>query len=483
MLKTIVFSLGLALCAIGGGLYLFIQPPAINLAPLLNFTLTDVTVINPGLSRRQHQRIVVQHGSLVESAPNQPGRTELAEYAGHYVLPGLIDNHAHLVSDNVLNLGDYISLLYLAHGVTSIRDALDIDGSADAAMWASNSPAPRLYSCGAPFGGAPALFSNYVLVNDVQLVESQVLAHKNAGFSCIKSYDNLTPKLVNAVKLAARQHGLPVIGHVPITLSYEQALLDNAQHYFGVPLVEDLGRQDNLARTAHWQNVDQHRLDTIVQLSKTQGLTNTPTLVVTQQLMRYQNYASAVLHPQTKLMPNFYPDVVWHPQKGLPFYRHIDKDLALLPDALAKKQRLTQQLYQAGAPLQLGTDSGQPFVVPGLALQQEMQLFVDSGIPTEAVWAIATRENAKDLALKNLGKVQIGAPADFLIFSQDPSSNLDNLNTLVAVAAAGKLYKMADIQASIKQHQIHFARPWYRKLSNWAAARALAGAVNKQPAH
>jgi cytosine/adenosine deaminase-related metal-dependent hydrolase len=72
-----------------------------------------------------------------------------------------------------------------------------------------------------------------------------------------------------------------------------------------------------------------------------------------------------------------------------------------------------------------------------------MRLFVEAGIPLEEVWKLATSGNGA--ALKpGLGRLDPGAPADFLIFRKDPTQDLANLSTLEAVVADGRLYTRAD---------------------------------------
>jgi imidazolonepropionase-like amidohydrolase len=80
-------------------------------------------------------------------------------------------------------------------------------------------------------------------------------------------------------------------------------------------------------------------------------------------------------------VPPFYLDVIWHPERGQ-FNNRLPRDYLerqVVP-AIAKKQRLTRRLFDAGAQLYLGTDVAQPFVIPGASLLEEMALFVEAGI-------------------------------------------------------------------------------------------------------
>ena len=85
-------------------------------------------------------------------------------------------------------------------------------------------------------------------------------------------------------------------------------------------------------------------------------------------------------------MPRMFRDVVWHPQDGLAIWRNLTPEqLAHLADSEPKGAELVRRLHAAGAELHLGTDTQQPFVVPGAAMHREMELFVQAGIPVEDV--------------------------------------------------------------------------------------------------
>jgi len=257
------------------------------------------------------------------------------------------------------------------------------------------------------------------------------------------------------LKAAAQRHGLHVMGHVPSQLSYEEALVPDVQHFFGVPPAESLRRDHVLNRTADWQAVDDARLEAIVQTTLDHGIINTPTLVSSHRLLLYRDYEAARNDPAVLLLPRIFPDVVWSPVEGLPYWQGIEGFLPSLEDALSKKLDLVGRLHEAGAQLQLGTDTQQPFVVPGASFQQEMALFVQAGIPVEEIWAMATWKQGETL-MPELGRLTDGAPADLLVFQEDPTHSLEALGALVAVVAQGKLYLREEIDRSVERYRAHF---------------------------
>ena len=89
--------------------------------------LKDVTLVVPGLGRAEHQSVVIDGDRIAGIAPAIPGEDP---FRGTYALPGLIDAHVHFPS---IALGDEVPLhafLYLAHGVTTVRNMGDARGHA-----------------------------------------------------------------------------------------------------------------------------------------------------------------------------------------------------------------------------------------------------------------------------------------------------------------------------------------------------------------
>jgi hypothetical protein len=166
-------------------------------------------------------------------------------------------------------------------------------------------------------------------------------------------------------------------------------------------------------------------------------------------------------------MPRLFRDVVWNPQEGLAAYRNMTAaDFDLVRTAFEKKKKLVRLLHEAGARLHLGTDTQQPFVAPGLAPQQEMRLFVESGIPAADVWRLATVEAGQSLGLAQLGTIAPGCfPADLLIFAKDPTADLAALDLLQAVVAQGRLYPKADIDAKVAEYRVHYSGFVFDQLS------------------
>ena len=438
--------------------------------------LSGVTVIQPGQSRRAHATLVISDGKIASITSAAADRVN-SRYAGSYVLPGLVDVHTHLPPHNVLNLIPYFCLLHLAHGVTGVRDAGDADGTAMPAFRAARAerryPLPRLFACGPFIGGAPPRWDNTSIVETPEQASAAVRRAAREGSDCIKSYDGLTRESVRAVQQTATGLGLPVMGHVPTELAYEEALIPDTQHFLGVPKPSSIREDRILNRIADWQDVDDRRMAEIVDVSLQYGIANTPTLVVNEGVLAYRDYERAAKASAARLLPRMYTEGVWHPQRGNRMYRGLTpKYLNRLADAYEKKRELVARLHQAGAVLRLGTDTQQPFSVPGASLHREMRLFEQCGLRAEEVWAVAAT-GAGAMGQHQLGRAEEGAPADLVIYSEDPTSDLDALDTMEAVVAGGVLYQRKDLDDAVARCREHFERWTVDRVSVFAARRRM----------
>jgi cytosine/adenosine deaminase-related metal-dependent hydrolase len=445
------------------------------------FQFAGVTVINPMRDRHVGATIEIADGSIAGISNTQVAPS--SEFAGCFALPGLVDMHVHLPTDNALKLTQGAALLYLLHGITSIREAGDLDGTAVAAAQRLSRegahPMPRVFYCGPFVGAGKATFKNTILLKDASeaAADAAAIRVKATGASFMKFYEGLTEPMIRALEQACARHGLKMMGHVPAGITYEEARIAEVQHFFGVPEPRTLERNALINRSCDWHAVDERRMDRIVEVTVQHGIANTPTIVTNQKMLCYRDFEAS-----RRQSPPFYLDVIWHPEHARPSNR-MERDYLerQVRPAIAKKQQLTKKLFDAGAQLYLGTDVAQPFVIPGASLLEEMALFVDAGIGLEQVWKLATSDAGDRLGISGLGCVEGGAPADILLFRRDPTEAIGNLSSLEAVVAAGKLYRIADLNRALLSSDAYFNSPLIKPLARRGAERALARAFGGRP--
>jgi len=457
------------------GVWFLLRPPVLAVPSQKRLVFFNVTVINPGRDRRAGRTLTIQDGQIVAITAN-PYTISVSEagtrFARFYVLPGLIDMHVHQFPLDV----ELYGLLFLAHGVTTVRNTGDFSGTIlkkRQQIQDGKYPGPRIFACGPIIDGDPPFWPDSRVVRTVAEARAAVDEVAAAGVDCVKVYGRLSAELLAAIREAAARHKLPVVGHIPMAVPFAEAHIRDVQHLTGVPLHTNRQDASRLAQfaawAAAWQSLDEARIDFIVRTSVEQGLFHTPTLVVWTQMGRLRDYPTLRDDPTAQLLPRWYREVFWRPREAaLPAFDDIGA-------ALPKMKTVVRRLYQAGVRIHTGSDTPNPFVVPGVSLHEELHLLVEAGLTPEEVWGAATRSAGETLGIAKLGTVQEGAPADFLLFREDPTHDLAALSTLEAVVVQGRLYPKAVLDAALARHRDYFNGWLYDRLSiayaRWMASR------------
>jgi cytosine/adenosine deaminase-related metal-dependent hydrolase len=429
--------------------------------------LSGVTIINPGLNRRPNQTIVVEGGTVVSITDSVATHSD-ADYAGNYVLPGLIDLHVHNPPPQTADLG-YFFLMYLRYGVTTVRDTGNAGWMFKTREQLLNGEiaGPRVFTSGPILDGDPPIWPFSKLVRNSAEADVAVDELSTRGADFIKVYEHLTPDTLRAIEAAARRHNLPVVGHVPELVKFENAHIDDVQHLTGTT---DTPRRlytnfpDLVVASAKgWHDLDDQRIAFVIKTSLEQHIAHTPTIVVLDRTSRGPDFDAQRQEPIAQLVPHWYPDIFWRRAQ----YGFTPQDLEALSNygkPLPKIKLLVRRMHEAGIPLHVGTDTINPYVVPGEAVYEEMHNFIDCGFTTEQVWVAATRDNGAALPLKDLGLVKPGAPADLLIFKKDPINDLSQLESLEAVITNGRLYSRKDLDTALERYRKRFSSPSYEYL-------------------
>jgi hypothetical protein len=434
----------------------WLRPPTVEV-PDRGLELTPVTVVNPGRGREPERRIVVRGARI--AAIGAAGGAEATRYSGSFVLPGLIDMHVHYGADQ----RELFGLLFLAHGVTTVRDTGDLTGTvAETARTIRDGElaGPRVLSCGPILDGEPPTWPGSRVVRDREAAGAAVEEASATGATCVKVYDSLGRDALAGVRDAAAARRLRVIGHVPHGVDLAEAGLADVQHLTGVP--EPLFTDATLRGWVEsWLDLPDARIAAVVEASRRLGIAHTPTLVMWERLSRLLGDEIDATADRA-LLPRYYRDVVWNPQAGLPFVRDIRPEVTTaLARALPVMMRVVGRLHAAGVRVHAGTDVPSPLVVPGAGMHEELRLLAAAGLGIEGAWTAATRAAGESLGVPDLGVVRAGAPADLLLFRDDPTVDLRALTTLRAVVAQGRLYPRADLEAAIAQHRALHASALY----------------------
>jgi len=105
--------------------------------------------------------------------------------------------------------------------------------------------------------------------------------------------------------------------------------------------------------------------------------------------------------------------------------------------AWAQAMENLRELADAGARIAMGTDSGPPARFPGYFEHLELQMMVMAGMSPEQALLSATSVAADCLHRDDIGALQPGRWADFLVLDADPLTDISATKQLRAVYMAG----------------------------------------------
>lgn len=392
---------------------------------------------------------------------------------GRYLMPGLVDMHAHhtLGPVEVVRDGDDVVMQALpddaiaAHnarhlvvfGVTTVRNpGGDLPAAAryEAGRARGTLVGPEAFDAGPVINNAE-LRGLAVAARDAQEMERVVAAQVEAGADWIKLYTGLSPALLQAGIDAAHRHGRPAVAHLE-GIAWPDALamgLDGIVHL--MPLSPDLLEASQRAawqagsRGATWSffewwehfDPDGPGGDALVAAFEQHQPVFDATLVafhaafVQDQDNAYK--ADARAHAPARLLASwnegFTFAIGWEPQDFV-------RARAIWP----KVQRMAARLHATGARMTVGTDMGNPWIAPGISLHREMQLLAEAGVPVPQVLLAATRNGAQALgAGGRLGRIAEGYEADLLVLDANPLEDITRTRGIHAVVLDGRFLDQA----------------------------------------
>jgi adenine deaminase len=100
---------------------------------------------------------------------------------------------------------------------------------------------------------------------------------------------------------------------------------------------------------------------------------------------------------------------------------------------------MVHALHETGAGILLGTDSAQPYHIPGFSIHEELALLVDAGLSPYEALAAGTRDAAKAMGKESdFGTVEVGKRADLNLLENNPFADVSNLQERSGVMLNGR---------------------------------------------
>ena len=395
--------------------------------------------------------VIVERDRIIAVGPAAttpvPVGAKTIDGRGKWLVPGLADMHAHTYDPRQL-------ALFVSMGVTTIRvmwgDPASL-GARDAIKRGEPRLAPSIYTAGNIVDGERPVWPGSLEVKTKQQAEDAVKAQHRAGYDFIKVYAKLAPEVYDMVVATAKTLGMPVAGHVPSEVGLAKVLAAkqlSVEHLDGYPRFAErddspLKQQRGYFVPGVFRYSDDAKLADAVARTKAAGLWNCPTLVVMERMGTLDN-------PDTKRPELRYVSKAmlasWDPAKDFRFRLQGPEAFQRIREMNVWGLALVKRLADADAPLLACTDFGNPWLVPGFSLHDELALFVAAKLTPYQALRAATEAPGRYFEA-DFGVIAVGKRADLVLLDADPLARIENTRAIAGVMLRGTWYMAAELAA------------------------------------
>jgi imidazolonepropionase-like amidohydrolase len=371
--------------------------------------------------------IVVRDGRIEAVGPAagveiSPG-AERIDLKGKFVVPGLINAHAHVSDISGLEGGHYDEAnllrqlrLYARYGVTT---AVSLGGDGPEAIRLRDAEDGTLDRARILVAG------NVVTGTTVEEAQAQVDENEAMGVDFIKirvddnlgTSEKMKPEIYQAVIARAHEKGLKVASH----LFY----LDDAKALLKAGV-------DFVAHSVRDQEID----DEAIALLKEKNVCYCPTLTREVSTFVYEE------------VPEFFEDpfflkeadpAVLAQLKEPERMKQIKENEAAqaYKKALEQANRNLKKAADSGVTIAFGTDTGPAARFQGYFEHMELSMMADAGLGPEQVLRSATGDAARCMGLDEVGTLERGKWADFTVLNEDPLADIEKMRTIDSVWISG----------------------------------------------
>jgi imidazolonepropionase-like amidohydrolase len=398
-----------------------------------SLVFVHATVIDATGAPAQSDATVVIMGNRItaigkSAAVPTPANARTVDATGKFLIPGLWDMHVHWYAK------DYLPL-FIANGVTGARIMW---GMPEHHEWRKEIAhgsllGPRLLIASAIIDGPNPTWPGSDTASNAVEGRAAVIKAKQEGADFVKVYSGLPRDAYFAIVDEAKKQGLPVEGHVPYSVSPEEASAA------GQKSIEHLNK---ILPACTIQDVyNPVKAEALFAEFKANHTWQCPTLTVL-----HLNAAdpSIVTDARVKYMPSLIRS----------YWTSANNRFTNQPPATVVSGKKTFQMnlgivgamQRAGVGILAGTDTGNPYCFPGFSLHDELAWLVQAGLtPMEAIQA-ATRNAARFMDRQNeLGTIEQGKLADLVLLDANPLDDIANTRKIAAVVYGGRLFPKSSL--------------------------------------
>lgn len=453
-----------------------VAPDLASMLPQRNDALAFVNVNVIPMDRERvlkDQTVIIRDGRIAEigdaAKVKAPAGAVQIDGRGKYLVPGLIDMHTHMFSDDEFpkNLaGDELAIM-IANGVTTMRLMIGTPEHLVLREKVAKGEmiGPTIYAASPELTGrrgSGKVFNGYVVTTPEEARDA-VKKSKAAGYDFIKLTTYITRPVYDAVIETAKEAGIRVVGHVDTRVGTWHALevgqqIEHLDSYMESVLKDDSPMKVSVSdvgvwRKPNWESldyVDERKVVEIAKATAKAGIYSTPTLT-------FFKLCFAVEQNEEQIRAR--PEFNFYPQKMREYYLGALKRFWTSPPTLERRQKyqrirnqLVKGIHDAGGKIMAGSDTPELLLLYGYTIHREIKNLVEAGLSPYAALEAATRTPAEYLrGLDTFGTIERSKRADLVLLNANPLDDISNTEKRAGVMVRGKWMPDAELKKMLDE--------------------------------
>lgn len=383
----------------------------------------------------ENAALLIRNGTVFDVVPmtelDLPDTVEEIDMSDRYIIPGLINAHGHVGIARGLETGPSIHSeqnvldqlqLYARYGITTV---VSLGDEPPEAFTVRDNYNPGDHGTARLFMSGPVLSpsSPQAAFEDV----SELMQH-NPDWTKIRVDDNLgrsqkmSPEVYRAVIEASHEHEIPLAAHI-VALEDAKGLLE--------------ANVDLIAHSVRDEPADSELIDMMLE----RDICITPTLTREISVFIYSERPDFFDDPFFLRYAD--SDVIDQLQEPEVQQRYTGTTADYYREALPLAKENMMALHNAGIRVILGTDSGPPARFQGYFEHLEMEMMQEAGMIPGEILLSATRYAAECMLIDDrVGTLVPDKHADFIVLTENPFSDIQNLRSIEAVYIGGNQVEM-----------------------------------------
>ncbi len=387
-----------------------------------------------------------------------------------YLIPGLWDMHMHFGADTLVNENKNMLPLYLANGVTTIRDcAADISPSV--LKWGEQIEngtltGPTILTAGPKLEGKNSIWPGDLEIESGEELTQALDSLDKLQVDFVKITDNaLSPQLFLKSVQEATARGYATSGHIPLALAV------NKVSEAGLTTIEHMGYMLKAGSSTELESIEEFKdgkidygtaqaqinenFEEATALKKYEQLAENGTAIVPtligSRITAYLDEDDHLSDPELQYIgPGIIKTYQWR----------VDRANKASPEAVQVRKEKYRKLLsllplikKSGMTIIAGTDAGflNSYIYPGFALHDELEIYVEGGLtPLEALRTSVVNGPEYFGLSEKYGSVSEGKVADLLILNSNPIKDIRATEDIDQLIKKTKVYDRIQLDKMLK---------------------------------